>query len=349
MRRFWVFSLNHDVLVEAIAARLSIPLHSGFSPSRITLPRRDRSGNVTGEIHAEVITKDDLEHHAMYFPNPLQSGIYLLKVHGGLDLFTFNEGEDMLRLLPDGPGMEGVIKVLRAVNEDLFYPMPLIPGGRVKALNEIAYADREGEMQFLRKSLLAGAFKFDPRRHQVLPKPLLKHFSQNLNFVTRLVCIGYSMGDSHINTVLRGWLELCPDRHIEIVSPNIGAVPSFLLHLSPQVTLTRNSATQYLDAQAGIARSRRENIEWRLASIVRSLGREKVAQEFASLKNHDHERMAQGLIARLESLPKKDGQPDLHALGDPADVAKRWASELKLSEEELLSQLLAHLEAKPKS
>jgi hypothetical protein len=120
----WVFSLNHDVMVEAIAARLSVPLHRGFSTSRITLPRRDRFGKEKGEIHAEVITKHDLEHHAMYFPNPLQPGIYLLKVHGALDIFTFNNGEDMLKLLPDAPGIDGVIDVLRAANEDLFIQRP---------------------------------------------------------------------------------------------------------------------------------------------------------------------------------------------------------------------------------
>jgi len=57
--------------------------------------------------------------------------------------------------------------------------------------------------------LLAGASKFDPRRHQVLPKSMLRHFRDYLNFVTELVCIGYGFGNLHINTVIREWLELC--------------------------------------------------------------------------------------------------------------------------------------------
>jgi hypothetical protein len=345
----WVFSLNHDVMVEAIAARLSIPLHCGFSSSTVTLPRRNRVGKERGVIRAEVITKHDLEHHAMYFPNPFQPGIYLLKVHGALDVFTFNDGQDMLKLLPEDPGIEGVIKVLRAANEDLIYPIPGTLGGRAKALNEIAYADHQGIMQFLRRSLLAGAFKFDPRRDQVLPKPLLKHFSQNLNFVTNLVCIGYSMGDTHINAILREWLELSGDRHIEIVSPHIREVPSFLLHLSPQITLTRSSATQYFDAQADIVRSPRENLEWRLGSVFRALGREKVAEGIVSFITSDQERISQDFVARLRSLPLKDGRPDFSALGDPTTVAKTWASEMKLSEDELLDRLLTHFEAKPSS
>jgi hypothetical protein len=177
----WIFSLNHDVMVEAIAARLSIPLHSGFSASIVTLPCRDASGKKKGEIRAEVLTKHDLEHGAMYFPNPPEPGIYLLKLHGALDVFTFNDGQDLLKLLPSAPGQDGVINVLRAANEDLFYLLPEAPGGRAKATNEIAYADDQGVMQFLRRSLLAGAFKFDARGTQVLPQSMLKHFRHNLN------------------------------------------------------------------------------------------------------------------------------------------------------------------------
>jgi hypothetical protein len=135
----WIFSLNHDVIVEAIAARLSIPLHTGFSKATVTLPRRDPSGRKKGEITAEVLTKRELEQNAMYFPNPPQPGIYLLKVHGALDMFTFNDGQDLLKLLPTSPSGAGVIEVLRAANEELFYVLPGFPGGRVKTTNEIAY------------------------------------------------------------------------------------------------------------------------------------------------------------------------------------------------------------------
>lgn len=159
----WVFSLNHNVMIEAIAARLSIPLRSGFSASTVTLPRRDASGRKKGEIRAEVLTKIDLEHGAMNFPNPPQPGIYLLKIHAALDIFTFNDGQDLLKLIPSAPGQGGVIDVLRAAIEDLFYLLPGAPGGRAKPTNEIAYADDQGVMQFLRRSLLAGAFKFDKR------------------------------------------------------------------------------------------------------------------------------------------------------------------------------------------
>jgi hypothetical protein len=155
------------------------------------------------------------------------------------------------------------------------------------------------------------------------------------------------MGDPHINTVLREWLELSPGRHIEIVSPNLQDVPLFLLHLSPQVTLTRSDATQYFDALAGIVRSPRENLERRLVSVCRFLGRQRVAQGIEFFINRDLERMAQGLVAKLQGLPQKDGRPDFSAVGDPTTLATEWASEMKLTKDEVLGHLLAHFETKP--
>jgi hypothetical protein len=82
----------------------------------VTLPRRDASGKKKGELRAAILTKQELEHGAMHFPNPLQPGIYLMKIHGALDIFTFNDGQDLLKLLPDDSTQD----VLRAANEDLF-------------------------------------------------------------------------------------------------------------------------------------------------------------------------------------------------------------------------------------
>jgi hypothetical protein len=69
-------------------------------------------------------------------------------------------------------------------------------------------------MQFLRRSLLAGAFKFDDRREQVLSRRFLEQFRSNINWVTKLVCIGYSFGDIHVNGVVLGWLEVATERRL---------------------------------------------------------------------------------------------------------------------------------------
>ncbi len=110
----WVFSLNHDLVFEAMAARLGVPLYCGFGPETMTLPRRGAHGEKIGEIRAEIIREHDLEHGAMFFPNPLKPGIYLLKVHGSLDSFTFNNGKDVLRLLPETQQPAAIFEMLRA-------------------------------------------------------------------------------------------------------------------------------------------------------------------------------------------------------------------------------------------
>lgn len=341
----WIFSLNHDVMIEAIAARFLIPLHTGFSPTTITLPRRDSVGRKIGDIRAECLTQGDLEHGALHFPNPPQPGIYLLKIHGALDVFTFNDGRDLLKLLPTMEGEDGVLDVLRVANEELHYLLPGYPGGKVKATNEIAYADDQGEMQFLRRSLLAGAYKFDERRSQVLPRSVLKHFRANLNFVSALVCIGYSFSDLHVNLAIREWLEFSEQRRLEIVDPSISGTPDFLRHLWRQVTTSNVSATEYLDREGGLVRSNSERVEKRLSSTLRALGKEaslKLLQDFGI---RQQERLAHAFAERLRAFPVVNGTPDFSAAGDPALLAKQWASELKLTRDEFMAALLSHIES----
>jgi hypothetical protein len=98
--------------------------------------------------------------------------------------------------------------------------------------------------------LLAGAFKFDKAHTQVIPHKLLGYFQSYLNYVRRLICIGYGFGDIHINNVLRSWLEFARDREIEIVRPGAKCIPDFLLHLSPQVTVANSTASDYLEQYA---------------------------------------------------------------------------------------------------
>lgn len=340
----WVFSLNHDVMIETIAARLSIPLHTGFSTNTIRLPRRNALGQKIGEIHAETLTQEQLDNKAMFYPNPMQPGIYLMKIHGALDIFSFNDGKYLLKLLPEGSDTYGYVEALRAANEDLIYPLLGAPNGRVKATNEITYADESGEMQFLRRSLLSGSYKFSARRQQVLPKSMLKHFQANLSFVTNLICIGYGLGDLHINAIIREWLEFAPDRRLEIVNPSVEGIPSFLLHLSPQVTLTKSDTSDFFDKQSGTVRSPREQLEKRIAASLRRRGKPRAAQDMNAFARKNREKSTALLAKKLSELPRVNGQPNLAALGDPNEIVNRWAAEAKMDEEEFLIALLEHLE-----
>jgi hypothetical protein len=260
----WVFSLNHDLLVEALAARHSIPLNCGFPDGPIRLPRRDKRGIKIGELVADTISQASLEAGQRGFFREGETGINLLKIHGSLDVFASQEGKELIRLLPNDSTPLGVFESLRLVNTELRYVEPAHPNGQIGVTNEIVFADDNGEMRFLRRTLLSGAYKFDQHRDQVLPKRVLEDFRLNLNKLSNLICIGYSFGDLHINKVVREWLEWGADRTVQIVDPGIQSVPGVLLHLSPQVELRSEKAVDYLDGLAGITRTRFDSVQRRI-------------------------------------------------------------------------------------
>lgn len=340
-----IFSLNHDVMIEAIAARLGIPLHSGFGPATISLPLRDEAGNLKGRLNAAVLDGATIEQGAMPFPNPPEPGIYLLKIHGALDIFAFNDGKDLLKLVPDDDGPEGVIAALRAANEDLRYIHPGLSSVRVGAVNEIAYADDDGELQFLRRTLLAGASKFDVRRSQVLPVRMLEHFCANLNFVDRLICIGYGFGDLHINTALREWLEASAHRGLEIVNPGIFEIPSGLLHLSPQIALSNSGAADWFDDEAGIERPQDQMLLKQVSAAMRKLGPVCGQKARTAYLAQRQQSAMDRLIAHLKGLLQVAGKPGLGSIEDAEAIAEKLAADLEMTEDEIMAGLLAYLEA----
>lgn len=250
----WVFSLNHDVLVECLAAHYGVPLSAGFSEVS-SLPCRLPDGSLEGRLLVESRAIAEIERQAFNFARHGTRAINLFKIHGSLDAFVADDGKQLLRILPREPTPAGVIGALKLAHEKLFYE---VNGQRVKATNEIAYADRDGEMQFLRRSLLAGAYKFDRRGGQVLPEVMLKQFQATLNYVSELICIGYGFGDNHINDALRRWLEHNAERRLVCVSPGKPQVPQFLMHIRPQVACEASTTTEYLERFSTQPLTRRE-------------------------------------------------------------------------------------------
>lgn len=336
----WVFSLNHDVLVECAAAKYAIPLHSGFGDGIVTFPRRNALGMKIGELRAETLTAARLE-RGMIFPQPGSQGINLLKIHGALDVFTFRDGKDLLKLMPDEATVRSTVEALRIAQEELIYVDPRLPHP-VKATNEIAYADDNGIMQFLRRSLLAGAYKFDNLQTQVLPKHILQQFVANINFVSTLICIGYGFGDLHINQILRDWLEQNRERRLEFVSPGATSVPSFLSHLSPQVRPIAATASDYLDRLTGVVRSPREIAERQLrAWFRRNRNDPQSQQKFVSFMQQATGRSMQAILERAATLPFRDGDLDCDSLGKtPQELAQEFISQNGISYEELVEKFL---------
>ena len=314
----WIFSLNYDLIIECFAADVGIRLASGFTQDTVSIPKRNEHGALIGVLEAEVLPEQVLKTQGLPFFNDGEQGLNLLKIHGSLDVFTFRDGHDVLKFLPCGSGVRGVLESLRGANHDLRYIDPMWPGGVVHSINEIVYADEMEEMQFLRRSLLAGAYKFDDRYNQVIPNELLNHFESNLNRLTSLVCLGYGYGDQHINRVIRNWLEFRGERHLIIVDPNISDVPSAFLHLASQVELIAFDCTTYLDQIGNINRSPLEQAERRLDNWTRNKGAEAYS-EFDAFLQQELYQCADKVIEWGKSLPMSNGDIDLEALELPLE------------------------------
>ena len=342
-RPLWIFSLNHDLIVECLSAYSGVPLQCGYSEERVRLPRRDTVGSTVGEIEAIVMRRADLLEGRLPFFEEGAVGINLLKVHGSLDEFAFNDGQDLLKLAPAEASISAILSVLNLANEEVRFVDPRWPGGVVKGANEIIYEDAEGEMQFLRRSLLGGMFKFQGQQRQTVPEELLGYFKSALNRLSALVCIGYGFGDTHINLAIREWLEFTSIRQLTIVDPAISCVPDSLLHLSPQIRMEAVTATDFLDREGGVTRSRQEQLEGEISRIIRA---DRVQGKV--LLAEWRERVMGGMVDRatglIAGLPRKGEYVDLDSLGVGSGALPDWIREqIQVpSTEELLEDLLEH-------
>lgn len=241
----WIFSLNHDLTVELIAEAFQIPLKSGFSSETIVIPRRDASGNKIGELTLNYLSRLDLNALNLTYLSDGECGINLLKIHGALDIFGYQDELHYLKLQPLGNGISGWLSALKSANEEMNC---LYQGKPVKVTNEVAYTDNTGQMQFLRRTLLAGAYKFDNRITQNAPPELLSFFEQRINHFQELITIGYGFGDTHINQIIANWLEFTDERKLRVVLPDRSfRLPPNLMHLTLQIEINFGVSTDFLD------------------------------------------------------------------------------------------------------
>jgi hypothetical protein len=241
----WAFSLNHDLMMHLLAMHCSIPLCDGFWPDK-TLAIGANRPNVPGvSLLADILPEADLNAGNLHFLKRGDKGINLLRLHGALDIFAFRDGLDLCRLRPVTPRLEGYPEALRLVNEEIGY---WDRGGKARVVNELPYTDESGVEQFLRRTLLAGAQKFNTRFSQTLPQKMLDMFRSYINHVQRLYVLGYSFGDAHIDLVLRDWLEFSAERTIVIVSPGRKDIPGTLAHLALQIEIRTQTAGQFFEA-----------------------------------------------------------------------------------------------------
>ena len=248
-RPLWVFSLNHDVLVECIAALFGIEVNCGFSQTIVTLPCRNAAGEVIATLAAEVLTESEMASGNLPFCKPGWPGINLLKLHGALDVFALGDSRDLVRIKPKEETFDAIIDALQIVNEGLLdatLAATLVPEA-LAVTNKIPYVDANHQPQVLGRTLRASAARLTDPYPQLMHRRRLEYFRGSLAQVDHLAAIGYSLGDAEVNEIVREWLEAAGHRRLEIVLPGKPQVPPFLRPLADQVVLTPASATTYLE------------------------------------------------------------------------------------------------------
>lgn len=241
----WIFTLNHDLIVELLCATFDVPVSCGFT-ERATLPLRDVKGQAIGELAVETLTEAELTNQELQFFGRGSSGVNMLKVHGAIDVFAYKDGLDLLRVITKP---KDALEILTAVG-NAYTNLRVAQGFTLRAdrpTNEIAFEQANGDLQFLRRSILAGSFKFDERSAQTLPKIFLPLFQRYLLEVNELTTIGYGFGDRHINEAIRAWLEQDASRQLVIVDPVRATPPPDMLHLMEQLVILRSTATDFLE------------------------------------------------------------------------------------------------------
>lgn len=240
----WIFSLNHDCIVEMLAAKVGIPLKSGFN-EEVIISMKTGDG-VSHQIPFERLSREAISENRYDFFRHGEFGINLIKLHGALDIFGQNDELDYLKIKPLENNPESFARQLQLISQ---VNLDIAVRDGVICTNEIVYEDEKGEIQFLRKSLLSGAHKFTKKLGQIAPSEFLSLFKGSLNYADELVCIGYGFGDKHIDDQIIDWMSFLRSRKLTIINPGIGCCPEKIRHLAGQVECNPISALDYFRQQ----------------------------------------------------------------------------------------------------
>lgn len=276
----WIFSLNHDVLAEILLHQCGIAFRDGFwAGAPVEIPFQ--LGGRTHTLFADTITATDIAKMKLNLFKVGERGVNLIKLHGSVNTFTVFDGQDICRLRPFTNSLEGYLTSLFIVNKHVQNSMG---EQRIHPTNELVYKDSSGAIQFLRKTILAGAYKFENRFQQTLPQEWLNVFRAQIGYIDELIVIGYSFGDTHIDHIIRDWLGFASSRTLTVVDPAGKQLSPYFSHLSPQISYVRKSAGEYF---AGF-RNTPLNIFKKAELFQRSLLRPFI--EYQASKKHHNQR-----------------------------------------------------------
>lgn len=228
-----VFSLNHDLNFEEICKHHGVPCRDGFFDTTPT-----RYANIA-KFHA--LTKEQMDAENFNFFPSNEFGVNLIKLHGSIDVFAVEDKKLYLKCVPPQSERIGghVQEVIRAEK----HSHAVCAGMQSRTVGELNVLDAQGELQFLRRSLLSGAHKFKGHFDQIAPLAFFNEFNKRMTSVTELDVIGYGFGDVHVNAVIAEWID--GDVHMNIFDPHRKVLPIGFESHEEKVSIINVGLTDY--------------------------------------------------------------------------------------------------------
>ncbi|WP_449101220.1 hypothetical protein [Pseudomonas veronii] len=229
-----VFSLNHDINFEEICKFHEIQCRDGFFDQAV-----ERYSNIA---KFKSLTKEQINNGVLNFFDTAGVGVNLIKLHGSLDMFAVEDKNLYLKCVPPAEApIGGHVQEIRRIED---HSLELSQRLKIRTVGELDVTDKDGEIQFLRRSLLSGAHKFKGDFDQIAPIAFFEEFKNRMEAITELDVIGYGFGDHHVNEVLQQWLE-APNVSINIYDPYCKSIPSALSGSAGRVCIMNFGLTDY--------------------------------------------------------------------------------------------------------
>ncbi|DAB38108.1 MAG TPA: hypothetical protein CFH83_07695 [Sulfuricurvum kujiense] len=216
----WVFTLNHDIYLEALAVDLNIPITYGDS-GNISFPI---SNNEMGKTISLTYSKRcELTKNNQNFYQG-QFGINLVKLHGGLSELEYKDRSIICnQTLNKKSSFELMVDFMKVKNMAYYHGGRKEPSGKDRVIT-----NSDGELDIIVKSMLTGGKKYSKTTNPKDGEEKLLIFDDAMRTLDELSIIGYGFGDKHINNRISNAMVLNSNLKIVIIDPVHNPLPDFL-------------------------------------------------------------------------------------------------------------------------
>ena len=212
----WIFTLNHDILVEMLCLDYNVPLREGYSYT-VQIPQSNLELKNVFEFGCVDATEKDVN-NLHYLTK--SKGINILKIHGGLnEYFQGDEKSGRYRLFFSTNNCRNSLEYLNKLEQFIHEPHYYINGCKPNIGGEICVSNFDGIMQFMKPSILTGSKKYHTTLSNHQHEEKIELFSSGLEKIDELYIIGYSFGDKHINHRISHAMHLNDKLKVTIVNP----------------------------------------------------------------------------------------------------------------------------------